>query len=53
MELVRKSGAWHLYQAEITPGTESGLHGCTARVLCRYRDLQNPFVPGLITWASR
>lgn len=53
MEFVSKSGNWHLYQAEVTPGTESGLHGCTARVLCRHRDLQSPFVPGLITWASR
>ncbi len=53
MEPVRKSGGWHIYQAEVTPGAGSGLHGYTARILCRHPDLQTPLVPGLITWASR
>ena len=52
MEPVRQAGIWHLYQATITPKTGSGMHGFTARVLCRHRDLSSPFVPGIIAWSS-
>ncbi|SRR6266536_1588254 len=52
MEPVRKGGTWHQYQATITPKTGSGMHGFTARVLCRHRDLSSPFVPGIIAWSS-
>jgi starch phosphorylase len=48
MEPMRKAGTWHLYQATITPQTGSGMHGFTARVLCRHRDLSSPFVPGVL-----
>jgi starch phosphorylase len=53
MEPVRKSGGWHIYQATVTPGTGSGLHGFTARVLPRHRDLSPAMVPGLIAWAEK
>jgi starch phosphorylase len=52
MEPVQSAGIWHLYKAEITPRTGSGMHGFTARVLCRNRDLSSTFVPGIITWSS-
>ena len=51
MEPVRKGGTWHLYQATVTPKTGSGMHGFTARVLCRHRDLNSPFVPGIVAWS--
>jgi starch phosphorylase len=52
MEPVRAVGAWHLYKAAVTPKTGSGMHGFTARVLCRHQDLSTPFVPGIIAWSS-
>jgi starch phosphorylase len=52
MEPVRQDGPWHLYQATITPQTGSGMHGFTARALCRHRDLGSPFLPGIITWSG-
>ena len=51
MEPVRKGGTWHLYEATITPKTGSGMHGYTARALCRHRDLNSQFVPGIIAWS--
>jgi starch phosphorylase len=52
MEPVRQDGPWHFYQATITPKTGSGMHGFTARALCRHRDLGSPFLPGIITWST-
>ncbi len=52
MEPVRRDGVWHLYRATVTPRTGSGMHGFTARVLCRHQDLSTPLVPGIIAWSS-
>jgi starch phosphorylase len=52
MEHVGESSSWHLYQATLIPRTGSGMHGLTARVLCRHRDLNSPFVPDIISWSA-
>jgi starch phosphorylase len=52
MEPVSKSDSWHLYQAALTPRTGSGMHGFTARVLCRHPNLSPPVIPGIITWCT-
>jgi glycogen phosphorylase len=52
MKPVRKYGAWQHYQATIAPKTGSGMHGFTARVLCRHRDLNSSFIPGIIAWSD-
>jgi glycogen phosphorylase len=52
MEPLRGAGTWHLYQAAVTPKTGSGMHGFTARVLCRHQDLSSAFVPGIVAWSS-
>jgi glycogen phosphorylase len=52
MEPVQRDGLWHLYRATVTPRTGSGMHGFTARVLCRHQDLSTPLVPGIIAWSS-
>ena len=52
MKPVRKHGAWHYYQAAITPKTGSGMHGFTARVFFRHRDLNLSFIPGIIAWSN-
>jgi len=52
MEPLRRVGTWDLYQATVTPKTGSGMHGFTARALCRHQDLSSPFVPGIIAWSS-
>ncbi|HET7036636.1 MAG TPA: alpha-glucan family phosphorylase [Thermomicrobiaceae bacterium] len=40
-----------LFEVSTEPGSHSGLHGFTVRVLPRHPDLVTPFVPGLIAWA--
>jgi starch phosphorylase len=52
MEPVRKSGTWHHFKATVTPKTGSGMHGFTARILCRHRDLNSSFIPGIIAWSN-
>jgi starch phosphorylase len=41
-----------LFEAGATSCGKSGLHGYTMRVLPDHPDLNTPFLPGLITWAS-
>jgi len=53
MEPVSKDRSWHLYETALTPRTGSGMHGFTARVLCRHPNLTPPFIPGIITWSAR
>jgi glycogen phosphorylase len=43
------SGA-DLFQAVLTPSTQTGMHGYSIRILPRHPDLISPFLPGLITW---
>ncbi|MCC6858669.1 MAG: alpha-glucan family phosphorylase [Bryobacterales bacterium] len=43
----------HLFEAQGVQCPQSGLHGCTVRVLPRHPDLRTPFLPGLITWAGQ
>jgi len=52
MTCVGKEGDALIYEATAMPPTGSGRHGYTARALPNHPELQNPFVPGLITWAT-
>jgi starch phosphorylase len=52
---MRQAGAAngvHEYVADTFSPDASGLHGYSVRVLPRHPDLEQPFVPGLITWAG-
>jgi starch phosphorylase len=52
MELVeRELNGDYTYCARSVPGGQSGLLGCTVRVLPCHPDLISRFIPGLITWA--
>jgi glycogen phosphorylase len=52
MEPVAKNGIWHEYQATISLKMGSGMHGLTARALCRHPDLSSRFIPGIIAWSN-
>jgi glycogen phosphorylase len=42
----------HLFEVTGVLCRQSGLHGCTVRVLPSHPDLATPFLPGLIVWAE-
>lgn len=42
----------YIYETTAIPCCGCGRHGYTARVLPSHADLQNKFIPGLITWAD-
>jgi starch phosphorylase len=48
----RDSSGAYLYESTAALWKVSGLHGYTVRVLPSHTDLPNPYIPGLITWAS-
>ncbi|HVN56368.1 MAG TPA: alpha-glucan family phosphorylase [Anaerolineaceae bacterium] len=52
MELAdRISESEYVYRAATVASGQSGLFGCTVRVLPSHPDLVSHFLPGLITWA--
>ncbi|MGB8643668.1 MAG: alpha-glucan family phosphorylase [Anaerolineae bacterium] len=42
----------YLYETDMIPAAQSGLHGYTVRVLPKHPDLASPFLPGKIAWAK-
>ncbi len=53
MDLLREeSPGVFLFETTTRGCCRSGLHGYTLRVIPSHPDLPNPFLPGLITWAS-
>jgi starch phosphorylase len=52
MQLDKTSGDGFSYQTRPLTCQRSGQHGYTVRVRPHHPDLANPFIPGLITWAT-
>lgn len=46
----QKSENNYRFEAEIHPGSHSGLYGYAIRVLPKHRELVTPFLPDMILW---
>jgi starch phosphorylase len=48
----REASGAYLFQTVVQPSARSGLHGYAIRLLPKYADSINPFLPGPIKWAQ-